>query len=136
MPVAFDGISVNLVFHASRQISTQMEILTINRQIFAWLCICSLTKDSSQKIKFLRILFSVCISLIQILAVGASVAFLYRNLSIDVTNSTYGLLEITAIGSAAYTIISAYFLRNNIDGIFINLQEIYDSEFSIQCIEI
>lgn len=111
-----------------------MEILATNRLIFSWLSIYSLTKDTSRKMKFLQILFSACILLSQMLAMSASVAFFYENVTFDVTNSTYGAVEITGLGSVVYTFIIAYFLRRDIDKIFVNLQEIYDSEFSIQWI--
>lgn len=115
---------------------SQMEVFTTNQRIFSWLCICPLPKNANKSVWFIQILTTGFFVLLEMLSLVASAGFLYDNVRIDVINSLNGLLQLSALGTAACSFIIIFIFRRKINEIFASIQRIYDGECSWNKIEI
>lgn len=106
-------------------VQVKMEPLSTNQRVLRWLCICPATKNTSESIKWARVLFSWTIFTLNLFAFVLPVLFFVKFISTDLESCLYALFQIPTTGNIVYMTIIAFFLRHKITAVFENLSIIY-----------
>lgn len=105
----------------------EMEPLHTSRRVLTCLCICSFDKTTSMKEKSIYITLSVSIIFAEIFMLIASVVFFMKNVSTNLEESLFALLQIAGLVGSLYIMATAYISQHKIMSIFDSLSQIYTS---------
>lgn len=106
-----------------------MTILATNRLIFNWLCICPSTQETSLKRRLLAKLLTVYTLFIGLLTLIASIMIIFKKAKSDVNSSLYALIQVFPITCSLLLLIYGHINHYKLEGIFVKLQEIYESKY-------
>lgn len=90
-----------------------------------WLCVFPFDKNTNTTKKMVYIFFISSIFFLHLCALAASAVFIFKFISIDMQRSVFALLQFGTFFSTTYSIIVAFFIREQIIGIFKKISEIY-----------
>lgn len=100
--------------------------LETNRRVLIWLCMFLPDETASKREKLTYIVFTVCGVCTILSMLAASVTFFVKFVSIDLEESLYALVKISAYLCLTYMMIVVFILRHKISDIFEKLSTIYD----------
>lgn len=110
-----------------KSIETDMKPLKSIQQALTWLCVLPFDKSTARREKVASLLFVLATMCINLCALAASMAFVFKYKSTDLTECLFALIQISGFVNATYTIIVGFFIRRRIPGIFKKLTDIYDA---------
>lgn len=104
-----------------------MKPLKTNQQVLTWLGVCRAADTVSIPKKLIYIFAAFFGFSVVFTSLSASVAFFVKFVQIDLEESLYALFQIASFSGLSYIILTAFIMRNKINGIFNRLSHIYDA---------
>lgn len=102
-----------------------MKPLVTNRRVLTWFCICPFDPNTSVLKKTFFGILTLFLFASALSGAISSIVFFVHNVSIDLENSLYSVLQIAANSNLSYLYLVAFFSREKISLFLATLEEIY-----------
>lgn len=103
-----------------------MKPLVTNRRALTWFCILPLDSNTSILKRALFIMLTVFLYTSVFTGVMSSVIFFANNVSVDLENSLYSVMQIAGFSNMLYLYVVAFVSRKRINRFLVTLDEIYE----------
>lgn len=113
-----------------RSNTSDMKPLAINRQVFEWLRVCSISTEWSTFRKLASIVLNLIVFLMNLSAVIASAIFILKFVTINLEECLFSLHHGIASLNALFALSIALLFRHKINDLFGRLDAIYDASKS------
>lgn len=104
-----------------------MKLLKLNELLFTLLCIYPVDEGTDRWIRIRNMSFATTAMIFQICAQLASLIYLVKNITSDLSNVLAGVFQFSAVTAGVYTVFIALSIRSEIKEIFIEFRKFYDS---------
>lgn len=106
--------------------SKKMEILVTNRQALTWLWMHPIDEDATKWQKTVNLVFSLLVFVIHLCSMMSAATFIFKNVSFDMEESLYAILQTVASSACFYVMIIGFYSRRKMLAIFRGLSKIVD----------
>lgn len=100
--------------------------LKTNRRVLTWFCVYPPERYASQLKRFLYKCSGLFAFAVLVAGTLGSIAFIIKNISIDLENSLFALMTTVGNVSMVYMVAATYIIRRKIVAIFDSLTKIYN----------
>lgn len=104
-----------------------MKFLVANRKLFALLGVFSPLESLDWRSRIGSCILGIICFVFPIIATVSSIAFILNNVKTNLEDALYALLQVAGFGYAAYTMIFAFFLRNDLKVLLNHFQDICET---------
>lgn len=101
--------------------------LETNRFVLTWLCVYPADESTSKWQKMVHFMFGLAVFTANSLVFIVSISFFAKNVSIDLEEALFALIQMAGSGNILYVSIISYISRHKITTIFNSLSKIYES---------